>query len=77
MNAMENDHIDGVLDSIKVPVFLTWGRNDLILPFSYAGKFLSRLPAGAQFIPFDGCGHMPHFEHVGELSSIIAGFIDR
>ncbi len=76
MNALENDHIDTVLGSIRVPVFLAWGRNDLILPFSYAEKFLAGLPAGTRFLPFDGCGHMPHFEHVGELSSVIAGFID-
>ena len=77
MNALENSHIDDALDSITVPVFLTWGRNDLILPFQFAAKFMSRLPAGTQFVPFDGCGHMPHFEHVEELSSLIAVFMDR
>jgi pimeloyl-ACP methyl ester carboxylesterase len=76
LNALEHDCIDGLLDSITVPVFLAWGRNDLILPFSYAEKFMSRLPPGTRFIPFDGCGHMPHFEHVEELSSLLTGFID-
>jgi pimeloyl-ACP methyl ester carboxylesterase len=76
MNALENDHIDTALGSIRVPVFLTWGRKDLILSFSYAEKFLAALPAGTRFLPFDGCGHMPHFEHVEELSSLIAGFIE-
>ena len=74
-NALEKDCVDDALDDIAVPVLLAWGRNDPVLPFSYAEKFLSRLPAGARFEPFDRCGHMPHCERAPELAVILSEFI--
>lgn len=74
-NSLENDHIDEVLSDVTVPVLLTWGRNDPVLPFSYAEKFLSRLPPGVRFLPFERCGHMPHCERVPELALAISDFI--
>ncbi|MBN2873617.1 MAG: alpha/beta hydrolase [Spirochaetales bacterium] len=75
MNALEQDHIDGILDQISVPVMLVWGKNDYILPFSYAKRFLSRLPAETRFEAFDRCGHMPHLEYSSELSAMFSTFV--
>jgi len=77
MNALERDYIDGLLSSIRVPVFLSWGRNDSVLPFSYAEKFMAKLPGGTRFEAFDRCGHVPHVERAEELSAMLSDFIGR
>jgi pimeloyl-ACP methyl ester carboxylesterase len=77
LNALERDYIDGLLSSIRVPVFLLWGRNDMVLPFSYAEKFMGGLPPGTRFAAFDGCGHMPHVERAPELSGMLSDFIGK
>jgi len=74
-NALETDYIDDELALIRVPVLLVWGRNDAVLPFSYSGKFLSRLPAGAEFAAIDRCGHLPQCERPEELAALLAAFI--
>jgi len=75
LNALERDYIDGLLPLIKVPVFLAWGRDDKVLPFSYAEKFMAELPEGTRFFAFDDCGHMPHVERAQELSGMLSEFI--
>lgn len=77
MRALENDHIDGLLSELRVPVFLVWGRNDSVLNFSFAEKFLSNLPEGTRFETYDRCGHMPHFERIDEIAALIADFVGR
>lgn len=74
-NALETDYIDDELALVSVPALLVWGRNDAVLPFSYAQKFLSRLPAGAEFAAIDRCGHLPQCERPDELAALLAAFI--
>lgn len=73
--ALETDHVDGELGSIAVPVFMTWGRDDKALDFSFAAKFLAALPPGAVFLPFERCGHLPHCEYPAELSAALLAFM--
>ena len=75
--ALENDHIDDILHLVNVPTFVVWGRQDLVLSYAYAEKFLSRLPAGTIFEGYDNCGHAPHFDRIDDLAGLMAGFIVR
>ncbi|HRW23696.1 MAG TPA: alpha/beta hydrolase [Spirochaetia bacterium] len=74
-NALETDYIDDELALVSAPVLLVWGRDDAVLPFSYSEKFLSRLPAGAEFAAIDRCGHLPQCERPDELAALLAAFI--
>jgi len=75
LNAVEEDTIEGVLGSLRPPIFMAWGRNDKVLPFRYAAKFLATLPPGTRFLEFDRCGHLPHLERTEDLAQALASFI--
>ena len=71
----EGWHLD--TDTIRCPVRIVWGSNDLVLPWPQAAsRYVDRLPQ-ADWIVLDGVGHCPQLDVPLETSELILGFTTR
>jgi len=59
MNSMLTgaDLLDGKLGALKMPVLISWGREDQLTPVSVAFSFHAQIPQSVLEI-YDGCGHL-------------------
>jgi pimeloyl-ACP methyl ester carboxylesterase len=72
-----DDMLDGKLSAIKQPVLIVWGREDGLTSLAREGeKFRRELPA-AQFVVFDGCGHVPQVEKAAEFNAALLKFLSQ
>ena len=72
-----DDMLDGKLSAIRQPVLVVWGREDGLTPLAREGeKFRRELPS-AQFVVFDGCGHVPQVETAAEFNAAVLKFLSR
>ena len=72
-----DDMLDGKLSAVKQPVLIVWGREDGLTPLAREGeKFRRELPA-AQFVVFDGCGHVPQVEKAAEFNAALLKFLSQ
>ena len=72
-----DDMLDGRLAGLKQPVLLVWGREDGLTPLAREGeKFKRELPA-AQWLVFDGCGHVPQVEKAAEFNAAVLKFLSQ
>jgi pimeloyl-ACP methyl ester carboxylesterase len=63
------------LPQMKTPIFLTWGHQDQIIPFSSSKELLSLIPH-AEFWDPDPCGHSALWEYPEEFNSRALEFIN-
>jgi pimeloyl-ACP methyl ester carboxylesterase len=56
--AAGRDWLDGTLGRADMPVLVVWGRQDALIPVSYAGLLAAEFPR-AEVSLLDGCGHVP------------------
>ena len=68
------DFLDGVLDRIKVPTLIVWGREDGLVLLS-DGERLQKEIANSKLIVFDRCGHFPQVEKAGEFNAALLEFL--
>jgi pimeloyl-ACP methyl ester carboxylesterase len=69
--------LDGKLAAVKQPTLIVWGREDGLTPLAREGeKFKKELPS-AQFIVFDGCGHVPQVEKAAEFNAAVLKFLSQ
>ncbi len=72
---LEGFLLDGKLGEIQAPMTLLWGKDDKILPVSYAERVASQLPsARVEMIP--GCGHVPQRECAPRLLPLLQQALD-
>lgn len=62
------------LQHIHVPVFLIWGKNDIITPDFVAEEFKERLP-DATLVFIEECGHAPMMEHPAVFNKHLESFL--
>src|SRR5437773_1531029 len=55
------DVLDGQLGAIEKPTLILWGRDDKLIPVSFAARFNKEINA-SQLRIIDGCRHMPHVD---------------
>lgn len=67
--------ITPALRRITAPTLLVWGREDPIIPVSYAGRFTAAIP-NCRFIGIDKCGHTPYVQHSRRFADTVIGFLD-
>jgi pimeloyl-ACP methyl ester carboxylesterase len=72
--ALVSERLDGKLDGIHVPTLVVWGRQDELLPIA-SGERYSKEIAGAKFVSFDKCGHVPPVEKTGEFVAAVEDFV--
>jgi len=63
------------LHRIAVPTLIVWGRQDALVPVSYAQEFGSRI-AGSQVELIDDCGHALQADQPERARTTIAAFLD-
>jgi pimeloyl-ACP methyl ester carboxylesterase len=59
---------------ITASTLLVWGRDDRLVPVSYAETFASRL-VGARTHIVEGAGHAPHLEQPEVVTRLVRGFL--
>lgn len=50
-----------LLNQLRQPTLVLWGRQDKLIPLAVASEFTSRI-SGARLIVYDDLGHVPHEE---------------
>ncbi|HVF66451.1 MAG TPA: alpha/beta fold hydrolase [Pyrinomonadaceae bacterium] len=71
------DMLDGKLAGVKQPTLIIWGREDGLTPLAREGeKFKKEMPS-AQFVIFDGCGHVPQVEKAAEFNAAVLKFLSQ
>jgi pimeloyl-ACP methyl ester carboxylesterase len=68
------DVIDGRLGAIEKPTLILWGRDDKLIPVSFAARFNKEIKA-SQLRIIDSCGHMPHVECPGKFNDALLQFL--
>jgi 4,5:9,10-diseco-3-hydroxy-5,9,17-trioxoandrosta-1(10),2-diene-4-oate hydrolase len=58
------------------PIFLTWGKQDRVVPFECAAH-LKELIRNGEFWDVDQCGHSPHFEYADEFNRRVLEFLEK
>jgi pyruvate dehydrogenase E2 component (dihydrolipoamide acetyltransferase) len=61
------------LAALAMPVQLIWGRDDRIIAAAHAEALAGRLPVHI----LDAAGHLPHMEKAGEVTRLIARFVEQ
>src|SRR5690349_219768 len=70
----EKERLDDRLASIKVPTLVTWGKQDKLLPITSGERYAAGI-AGARFVSFDKCGHVPPIEKTEEFLAAVTAFL--
>src|SRR5207253_989128 len=68
------DVLDGQLGAIEKPTLILWGRDDKLIPVSFAARFNKEINA-SQLRIIDGCGHMPHVECPEKFNDALLQFL--
>ncbi len=68
--------ITPALGRISAPTMLVWGRDDPIIPISYAKRFTDAI-RDCTLVVMDNCGHTPYVQHPRRFAEIVEGFLAR
>jgi pimeloyl-ACP methyl ester carboxylesterase len=68
------DLMDGRLTTIKAPVLLLWGKQDVLTPVSMGEQMRAGIPQSELKI-FDGCGHLAPVECSNEIGQAMIEFL--
>jgi pimeloyl-ACP methyl ester carboxylesterase len=64
----------GVVEAVRAPTLVVWGREDRWIPVEHAARFARAIP-GAQVAVLDACGHLPQEEKPRELVARLEEFL--
>ena len=73
--ALGAERLDDRLGNIHVPTLVVWGKQDALLPITSGQRYAAGI-AGAKWVSFDNCGHVPPVEKTAEFVSVVTGFLD-
>jgi len=62
--------------TLKCPVTILWGRQDNVIPLA-AGEALARDIPKAEFLVWDGAGHLPHEDDPARFHDLVRSFLSR
>lgn len=71
---IKNSVLEHSLQKIDVPTLLIWGKQDRMIPITYAEKFLSNI-RDCIFLRLDDCDHLPHVEKPEIFSNSVLEFL--
>lgn len=69
------DLMDGRMSTVKMPVLLVWGRQDVLTPPSIGEEMHQAMPQSVLEI-FDGCGHLAPVECSSQVSRSMVSFLN-
>ena len=67
---------DDLLPTLKMPVLISWGAEDRIMPLHQAEKMHNLVPQ-SQFEVFPGCGHMSPMQCASQVGPQVVEFVER
>ncbi|MFN7055148.1 alpha/beta fold hydrolase [Hyphomonas sp.] len=67
---------DELLSSIQVPTLVMHGDQDNVIPHSAGAKFAAAIP-GAEYILYEGVGHLPQEEIAARSAADLRAFLNR
>jgi len=70
------DLSDDLLPTLKMPVLIAWGAEDLIFPLHQGERMHSLVPQ-SQFAVFPGCGHLSPIECAGQVGPRAVEFVKQ
>jgi pimeloyl-ACP methyl ester carboxylesterase len=70
----DSGRLAGVLDQIRQPTLIIWGRNDRIIPLEQGVALAASLP-DSRLVVLDDCGHLPYLEKPDHVLAEILGFL--
>jgi len=70
----ETQRLDARLGNIKVPTLVAWGKQDKLLPIASGERYAAGI-AGAKFVSFEKCGHVPPMEKTEEFLAAVMAFL--
>jgi pimeloyl-ACP methyl ester carboxylesterase len=62
------------LNNIKVPTLIIWGKEDTLIPLSYAERFAKGIP-GSKLVVIDSAGHLPQVEQPAAFYRAVKRFV--
>jgi len=74
--AAKGSHMGGLLNTIKAPTLLVWGKQDRITPLEVAEEFNSGIP-NSELVLVDECGHAPMIEQPHVFTEAVGAFLER
>ncbi len=66
-----------MLQGLKMPTLLVWGRSEKLLPYESLDYFRAWLPKGAEVCEVEGFGHIPQMEKPKQLVGLLSSFARR
>ena len=63
-----------LLQSIRTPTLIVWGRKDTITPLDCGERYRRGIPS-ARLVTIEDCGHMPEMETPEEFATLVQEFI--
>lgn len=68
--------VSQILPQIQVPILLLWGRQDRMIPFALAERFI-HLNDRLKFVEIDPAGHCPHDECPDRFNEILQAWLQE
>ena len=72
--ALGTERLDDRLAKIKTPTLVVWGKQDKLVPLAAGERYAAGI-AGAKFVSFDKCGHVPPIEKTDEFVAAVTAFL--
>ena len=76
VRAQWRESLLGALRALGIPILVTWGDHDHVLPFLHHDAAITALP-GAEGHVFARTGHMPQIEQSEEFAAVVEEFLAR
>ena len=68
--------ITPTLGKISTPTLVVWGRDDPIIPISYASLFVEAI-GDCSLVSMDNSGHTPYVQHPKRFAEIVLDFVSQ
>src|SRR5438045_1456238 len=68
------ERLDDRLGKIKTPTLVVWGKQDRLIPMAMGERYAAGI-AGAKWMSFDKCGHVPPIEKTEEFVAAVTAFL--
>lgn len=68
------DLMDGKMQTVKMPVLIVWGKEDILTPLSVGAGMHRGIPQSLMYV-FDGTGHLAPTERGRQVSACVVRFL--
>jgi pimeloyl-ACP methyl ester carboxylesterase len=73
-STLSPDEVERMVEEIRAPTLVVWGREDRWIPVDHADRFVAALRDGRKAV-LAACGHMPQEEQPAAVARLLAEFL--